>query len=320
MLFLLCLLLACAAAQAQPVIWQPSQGHVQIPIWPGTPPDAQPVPGPEIAAVQDKLVAGEPWTAVTNVSRPTMTVYSPQGENTGAAVVVFPGGGFMVLAIDLEGTEVCRWLTSIGVTCVLLKYRVPSMPDDWKCKCYPHGADAVSLLALQDAQRAIRLVRTHAARWHIDPHKVGVIGFSAGGYLVAETSADFGHPSYAPIDAVDKESERPDFAIAIYPGHMIAGHYTAAHFGVPVGALNPNIHFTHKTPPTFLLQAEDARTDPVDESLTYYAALVTAGVPAELHVYAHGGHAFGLRPTDKPVTHWPSLVKTWLHTIGVLKN
>lgn len=270
--------------------------------------------------VSKDQIAGRPVIWVTNVSRPTMTVYAPKGKNTGAAVVVFPGGGFQILAIDLEGTEICDWLTSRGITCVLLKYRVPSAPDDWKCKCYPDGADAVSVSALQDAQRTIRLVRLHAAKWHINPHKIGVIGFSAGGYLVAETSADFDRPSYKPVDAADKESARPDFALAIYPGHLIAGHYTATHYRVPVGALNPHLHFTRKTPPTFVLQAEDAITDPVSESLVFYTALAKAGVPAELHIYAKGGHAFGLRRTQFPVTSWPDLAEAWLRTIGVVQN
>lgn len=318
--FVLCLLAVCANVSAKTMVWQPATGHTQIPLWPGTAPDAQPVPGPETATVSKHQIAGRPVIWVTNVTRPTMAVYAPEGENTGAAVVVFPGGGFQILAIDLEGTEICDWLTSRGITCVLLKYRVPSAPDDWKCKCYPHGADAVSVSALQDAQRTIRLVRSHAAKWHIDPHKIGVIGFSAGGYLVAETSADFDRPSYKPVDAADKESDRPDFALAIYPGHLIAGHYTAARYGIPVGALNPHIHFTRKTPPTFVLQAEDAITDPVSESLVYYAALGKAGVPAELHIYAKGGHAFGLRRTKFPITGWPDLAEAWLRTIGVVQN
>jgi len=319
--FVLCLLAVCGSVHAKTVIWQPAAGHTQIPLWPGTVPNAQPMPGPETEMLRmEQLIAGKPWLAVTNVTRPTMTVYSPKGKNTGAAVVVFPGGGFQVLAIDLEGTEICDWLTSRGITCVLLKYRVPSAPDDWKCKCYPDGADAVSVSALQDAQRTIRLVRLHAAKWHINPRKIGVIGFSAGGYLVAETSADFDRTSYTPVDAADKESDRPDFALAIYPGHLIAGHYTAHHYGVPVGALNPHLHFTGKTPPTFVLQAEDAITDPVSESLVYYAALAKAGVPAELHIYAKGGHAFGLRRTKFPITGWPDLAEAWLRTIGVVQN
>ncbi len=218
-----------------------------------------------------------------------MTIYVPKGKNTKAAVVVFPGSGFQVLAIDLEGTEACRWLTSIGITCVLLKYRVPSAPYDWHCKCYPHGATAGSLPSLDDAQRAIRLVREHATKLHINPHKIGVLGFSAGGYLVAETSADCDHQYYKPVDRADKVSDRPDFAIAIYPGHMVAFGYAASHYGVPIGSLNSNLHFTKHTPPTFVLQAEDATVDKVRQSLVYYTALEKAGVSAELHIYAKGG-------------------------------
>lgn len=319
--FVLCLLAMYGSVSAKTMVWQPAAGHTQIRLWPGTPPDAQPMPGPETETLRtEHLIAGKPWLAVTNVSQPTMTVYAPKGKNTGAAVIVFPGGGFQVLAIDLEGTEICGWLTSRGITCVLLKYRVPSAPYDLKCMCYNHGADAVSVSALQDAQRTIRLVRWHATTWHVDPHKIGVIGFSAGGYLVAETSADFDHPSYTPVDAADKESDRPDFALAIYPGHLIAGHYTASHYRVPVGALNPHLHLTGKTPPTFVLQAEDAVIDPVSESLVYYAALAKVGVPAELHIYAKGGHAFGLRRTKSPISGWPDLAEAWLRTIGMIEN
>ena len=310
LMVLLCTASVMTGLQARAAVWQPSPGHTQIPIWPGTPPDAQPMPGPETEKwVMKHLVAGRPWTKVVNVSRPTMTVYPPKGKNSGTAVVVFPGGGFQVLAIDLEGTEVCRWLTSIGATCVLLKYRVPSAPFSWKCKCYNHGVLATSLPSLQDAQRTIRLVRFHAAKWHIDPNRIGVIGFSAGGFLVAETSADFDRQMYKPVDAADKESDRPDFALAIYPGHITVGH-----------GLNPNLHFTRRTPPTFVLQAEDAKVDSVRQSLVYYTALEQAGVPAELHIYAKGGHAFGLRRTKLPITDWPRLAKTWLKTIGMLPN
>lgn len=308
--FVLVMLLAMVGLgpQAQAGAWQPTAGHAQIPIWPGAVPDARPLPGPESVSVRKAdLIAGKPWTAVSNVAKPTMTVYAPKGKNTGAAVVVFPGGGFQVLAIDLEGTEVCHWLTSIGVTCVLLKYRVPGEPYNWTCKCYDHGVLATSRPSLQDAQRTLRLVRAHAAKWHVDPHKIGVIGFSAGGFLVAETSADFDQTLYKPVDGADKLSDRPDFAIAIYPGHITLGH-----------GLNKRLHFTRRTPPTFVLQAEDAKMDKVRQSLVYYTALARAGVPAELHIYARGGHAFGLRPTKRPITRWPTLVDTWLHTIGVI--
>jgi acetyl esterase/lipase len=192
--FAVALLLVHSLAQADG--WQPSPGHTQIPIWPGAVPDAQSVPGPETHAEG----------AVTNVTLPTMTVYSPSGKNSGAAVVVFPGGGFQMLAIDLEGTEVCDWLTSKGVTCVLLKYRVPSAPYVWQCDCRPHNR-SISTPSLEDAQRTLRLVRSRAADWRIDPHKVGVLGFSAGGYLVAEVSTHFKTRLYAPLAARCKTAE-----------------------------------------------------------------------------------------------------------------
>ncbi|HEY6517080.1 MAG TPA: alpha/beta hydrolase [Steroidobacteraceae bacterium] len=241
------------------------------------------------------------------MTRPTITVYAPRGKNTGAAVVVLPGGGFEGLAMDLEGTEACDWLTSIGITCVLLKYRVPSLPYDWRCNCRPHDL-ALPTQPLEDAQRAMGLVRWHARAWHIDPHKVGVLGFSAGGYLVAEISTHFARRLYPLVDAADKESARPDFAMAIYPGHL------ATHDG----RLNPNVPVSRDTPPTFLVQAEDDYEDGVNQSLVYYMALAQARVPAEMHLYAHGGHAFGLRPTGNPITGWPRLAEAWLRTIKVM--
>lgn len=303
------LLAACANAHAETKVWQPSAGHVQVAIWPGTPPDAQPMPGSEHVKTGTKLIGGKPITGVTSVSRPTMTVYAPKGKNTGAAVVVFPGGGFAGLAIDLEGTDVCDWLTSRGMTCVLLKYRVPSIPYDWHCDCRPHNFD-LSVPSLQDAQRTIKLVRMHAKEWHIDPHKVGVIGFSAGGFLVAETSTQFKHRLYKPVDAADRLSSRPDFAMAIYPGHLTQDGHT----------FNRNLPVARDTPPTFLVQAEDDDVDGVNQALVYFAALKRAGVPAELHIYAHGGHAFGLRHTSDPITDWPKLAEVWMRTIGVLRN
>jgi acetyl esterase/lipase len=304
----LSLLTVCASALANTTTWQPAAGHVQIPLWPATPPDTQTLPGPEYAETDAKsLIAGKPMLAIRNVSQPTMTVYAPKGTNTGAAVLVFPGGGFEILAMDLEGTEVCDWLTSQGITCVLLKYRVPGAPYDWRCDCRPRDY-AVSVPALEDAQRAMGLVRLHAAEWHIDPHKLGVLGFSAGGYLVAEVSTHFQHRWYTPLDAADRESSRPDFAVAVYPGHLATDNDT----------LNPNVRVSRETPPTFLVQAEDDNVDGVNQSLVYYTALKKAGVPAEMHLYAQGRHAFGLRPTQLPITHWPELVETWLRTIGVV--
>jgi len=303
----LSLLSVCASASAEPPVWQPAAGHTQIPLWPSTPPDAKPMPGPESVDVGTSLIGGKTVVGITNVSQPTMTVYSPQASNTGAAVVVFPGGGFQMLAMDLEGTEFCDWLTSRGITCVLLKYRVPSEPYRWQCDCRPHNL-AVSVPSLQDAQRAMRLVRFNAAQWNIDPHKVGVLGTSAGGYLVAEASTLYKRRLYTPIDDADKESSRPDFALAIYPGHLTTGD----------GRLNRNVPVTHDTPPTFLLQAEDDHVDGVDQALVYYTALKSADVPAEMHLYARGGHAFGLRPTPDPITHWPALAEAWMSSIGVI--
>ena len=308
-IFALCAVLALGCEPALAATWQPSLGHTQTPIWPGTPPDAKPMPKSEAEGQTKSLVAGKPWTWVAYVSQPTMTVYSPRGKNSGAAVVVLPGGGFEVLAIDLEGTEICDWLTSEGITCVLLKYRVPSEPYDWHCDCRPDGL-ATSTQSLEDAQRALGLVRLHAAQWHIDPHKIGVLGFSAGGYLAAEISTKYRQRLYAPLDDADRQSARPDFAVLVYPGHLAPGKTDG-------DTLNPNVPVTPQTPPTFLVQAENDNVDGVNQSLTYYAALKKAGVPVEMHLYAQGGHAFGLRRTQFPITDWPQLVEAWLRTIGM---
>jgi len=296
-----------------PTVWQPSPGQVQVPIWPGAAPDALLDRTPETVGP----VAGQrPWAKVAHVSRPTMTIYAPRGPNTGAAVVVFPGGGYQILAMDIEGTEICDWLTSAGITCVLLKYRVPNSGPTWTDghRYYPKVQTA-----LQDAQRTISLVRHDAARYHIDPHRIGVIGFSAGGHLVAAVSTHFTIRTYHPVDAADAVSSRPDFAIAIYPGHLWIhedeDHATRNETDL---GLHSDIHVTHDTPPTFLLQAEDDHVDGVEQSLAYYVALQKAGVPTEMHLYAQGGHAFGLRPSPLPISDWPKLVERWLHTTGRL--
>ena len=214
LLFALCFVFACGGLSArQTPTWQPSPGHTQVPIWPGTPPDAQPVAGPEESHWWPAGPAGPPGGfTVYHVTQPTMTVYSPTGNNTGVAVVVFPGGGYEDLAIDLEGTEVCDWLTPKGITCVLLKYRVPGEEYYPKSAPYPKsGPYPESPMALEDAQRTLRLACFHAAEWHIDPHKIGVVGFSAGGHLSAAMSNHFAKRLYPAVDAADKESCRPDF-------------------------------------------------------------------------------------------------------------
>lgn len=293
----------CLSAQG----WQPSPGHTQVPIWPGGAPDARRLDGPEVAgtvvdsAGRQKLVGGKPWVYVDRVSRPTMTVYSPAGAKTGAAVVVFPGGGYNILAIDLEGTEACDWATSHGITCVLLKYRVP---------CIKTGPYRDCHTALQDAQRTVGLVRFHASQWHVDPHRIGVLGFSAGGHMVAAMSTHFDRRLYPAVDAADAVSCRPDFAVALYPGHLARSERELT--------LNPDIRVTAATPPTLLVQAVDDPVDPVENSLVYFAALKKAGVPVEMHLFAHGGHAFGLRRTSAPITAWPQLLESWLHTMRML--
>jgi len=241
------------------------------------------------------LVAGKPWTYIRNVSRPTITVYSPKGKNTGAAVIVFPGGGYQILAIDLEGTEACDWLTSKGITCVLLKYRVPNSGPSWNQFC---GCDVTtrSSMPLEDAQRTIGLVRFHAAEWHIDPHKIGVLGFSAGGHLVAAVSTRFDRRVYPAVDAADQQSCRPDFAVALYPGHL---------FDYEKSALNSDIHVTRDTPPTFLAHAQNDNVDGVSNSLVYYDTLKNAGVPVEMHLYAEGGTPLGSGRRSFPLRDGP---------------
>ncbi|MDR3727807.1 MAG: alpha/beta hydrolase [Terracidiphilus sp.] len=301
----LLLLLAAAVAfstsvLAQQPAWQPAPGHLTLPVWPGLAPGAAANSPAEVdtTTTKDNLIAGKPLVRLGNVSTPTLTLYSPQGKNTGAAVVVFPGGGYRILAIDLEGTEVCEWLNSSGISCVLLKYRVPDTGP------YPK-----SPAALQDAQRALGLVRSHAAEWKIDPNRIGVLGFSAGAHLAAALSTHFEQRLYDPIDAADKLSCRPDFAVVVYPGYLALADKNFA----PNADINP----TAATPPSFVVQAED---DPVhvENAVVYYLALKNAKVPAELHIYAEGGHGYGLRRTALPVTTWPQSVETWLRTIKVL--
>jgi len=288
---------ACIQPKVGAADGQPAPAPVQVAVWPGTPPDAQPAPGPQ--------------TDSSNIVQPTLTVYAPQRGNTGTTIVVFPGGGFEGLAIKGEGTDICDWLTSKGITCVLLRYRVPSLPFDWHCKCRPDNLTTPTQ-ALEDAQRTLSLVRSHAAQWHVDPQKIGVMGFSAGGYLVAEISTRYNKRLYPARDAIDQISCRPDFAVAVYPGHLWTGGKDYR--------LNPNTPVSHLTPPTFLVQAENDDVDSVNNSISYYIALKDAGVPAELHLYAEGKHAFGLRPTSLPIGQWPTLVEQWLHTVGMLDH
>jgi acetyl esterase/lipase len=287
--------------------WQPAPGHTQIPLWPGPVPLSRAAQGNEaVHTARDaatgaaKLIAGQPYTYVENVSQPTITLYSPVRQNSGAAVIVYPGGGFNVLAMDIEGTEICDWLTSIGVSCVLLKYRVP---------CVHQGAYRDCPQAHVDAQRAMRIVRTRAREWNIDPQKIGVIGFSAGAHMAIMSSTHFAR-LYRAVDSADSASARPDFALVLYPGRMAYRHTNFRP--------NPAIQVTDRTPPTFLVHAYDDTMNMVENSLLYASALRKAGVPAEVHVYAAGGHAFGLRRTGTSASGWPQLAEAWLRHIRMV--
>jgi acetyl esterase/lipase len=271
-----------------------------VPLWPNGAPEAAANPKPEAdtTTAKDELIAGKRLIRLGNVSNPTLTVYPPSTANSGVAVLVFPGGGYHILAMDLEGTEVCDWLTKAGVTCVLVKYRVPESGP------YPKSA-----AALQDAQRAMGVARAHAAEWQIDAHKIGALGFSAGGHLAAALSTHFDKRLYERVDEADGVSCRPDFAVVVYPGYVSSAPTSTG--------ISADLPVTANTPPAFLVQAED---DPVhvENAVAYFLALKAAKVPAELHIYAGGGHGYGLRRTALPVTTWPSVVETWMHTIHML--
>ena len=285
---------------AQPSAWRPPSSHLTLPVWPGVAPSASENPPAEAdtATANNMFVAGRPVVLLSNVYSPTLALYPPKGPNTGAAVVVFPGGAYQVLAIDLEGTEVCDWLSSIGITCLLLKYRVPGSGP------YPKSA-----AALEDTQRALGLVRQHAAEWQIDPKRIGVLGFSAGAHLAAALCTHFDQRLYSPVDAADQLSCRPDFAVIVYPGYLALDEKSFPP--------NPQIHPTGTTPPQFIVQTED---DPVhvENAMVYFKVLKNAKVPAELHIYAEGGHGYGMRPTALPISAWPQVVESWLHAIGIL--
>jgi acetyl esterase/lipase len=274
---------------------QATGAHAPVPVklWPNGAPGATLPAAPEsdLTTAKDGLNAGKPVMRLGNVAEPTITFYPAHGGD-GTTVVVFPGGGYTILAYDLEGTEVCEWLNRAGIHCALVKYRVPDSGP------YPKHA-----AALQDAQRAVGLIRSRAAEWKLNPHRIGVLGFSAGGHLVATLSTHFEQRVYSPVDAADQTSCRPDFAVLVYPAYL--GEKDSS-------SLNPEIHVTASTPPAFMVETQD---DPyfAESSIAYYMALKKAGVPAEMHLYANGGHGYGLRPSPLPVTHWTELVETWLH-------
>ncbi len=295
-----------------PGVWKPGPTGRQLPLWPDGHAIQPPESGgrPEYVGNGSPLVAGRTWNWATYVARPTMTIYQPTIVRSGAAIVVLPGGGYAAVAMDLEGTEICDWITAQGVTCVLLKYRVPQVwPRDARGASHPPTVQ----LPLQDAQRAIGLLRSRASEFGLDPSKIGVIGFSAGGHLSAAVS-NTERRTYDVTDAADRESSIPNFAILLYPGRLWDSGSRKA--GLHVA---PWVTISRKAPPTLLIHAMNDPVDDVRHSTAYGLALHAAGVPVDMRLYAKGCHAFGLRPTTDPITtEWPGDVVRWLRHLGVL--
>lgn len=282
--------LLLVASLSYPLLAQPGDKAMVINVWPSA------VPG-EAKPIKEETITGQQGSRrIENVSRPTLTVFRPAKEkDTGAAVVIAPGGGYNILAWDHEGLDVAAWLNSIGVTGIVLKYRIPRRPEHPK---YP----------LQDAQRALSLVRSKATEWGIDPNRVGMLGFSAGGHLTAVTATNFDKRTYEPIDDVDKLSCRPDFVVMVYSGGVM-----------PKGSdtLIPEFRVTKDTPPAFLVHCHDDKVSP-EQSALMYLALKRAGVSAELHIYASGGHGFGMRTSKNPVAEWPRRCEEWMASRKIL--
>ena len=280
-----------------------------VEVWPETAPDETGNIGQEKVRMSPKsdrkhVEVTDPTRLVTNVTKPTLTIYRPAKEkDTGTAVLICPGGGYWDLYWQLEGEEVAAWLNSIGVTGIILKYRVPRRPDE------PRGEPARR--PLQDAQRAVSLVRSRAGRWDIQPNQIGIVGFSAGGHLAIATATSFEQRTYEPVDDVDKISCRPDFAIGIYSGYLKAKDKDE---------IAPGLHIPAKTPPIFLAHGGADIISPPEHSVMMYLALRKAGVPAELHIYATAAHDFGVRPIDHPCSTWTQACAAWLRHQGFLES
>ncbi len=295
-LFALAGMVSCASVAAA--------GPLALNLWPGNPPGETKTLPPEAdqAKDSDRLVGGRRIIKLGNVSTPQIAVYPPsKDKDTGAAVVICPGGGHNILAYDLEGTEVAEWLNTIGVTGIVLKYRVPTRtPKDRRW-----------FAAVQDAQRAMSLVRSKAAELGIDPKRIGILGFSAGGETAALTAL-FTERHYEAVDDIDRISSRPDFAVLVYPAYL-------AKTGTGEQGLMPHVQVTEGSPPMFLAHAYDDRISPLNSALLF-VELKKANVPAELHIYSHGGHGYGLRVTDNPVTTWHHRCGEWLRRQGYLSR
>lgn len=279
-----------------------------LPLWTGTPPNAQPVGQPEERVQEGQIL----W--LRHVQNPAVEVRLPaRGNATGQAVIVCPGGGYGGLAYDWEGTDMAGWLNSRGIAAIILRYRLPVDGDiahqKWLCP-------------LLDAQRAIRLTRAHATDWAINPTKVGIMGFSAGGHLASTAGTHFDAGNKEAADPVDRLSSRPDFLILVYP--VISMMKETTHAGSRLNLLGADpsdelvrrysneLQVTAETPPTFLVHAGDDGGVPVQNSLLFHAALIAHKVPAELHVYPHGGHGFSLALGRGRLQDWTQLCARWL--------
>jgi acetyl esterase/lipase len=292
------LIIAASAAAAEPLV---------VSLWPGRAPDESGGIGPERVRMSPKLdrkqvEVTEQTRLITGVTNPTITIYRPaRDKETGTAMLICPGGGYWDLYWQLEGEEVAAWLNSIGVTGIIVKYRVPRRPDE------PKGEPARR--PLQDAQRAVSLVRSRAKEWGIAPQRIGIVGFSAGGHLAIATATSFDKRTYEAIDEMDKISCRPDFAIPVYSGYLKAKDKDE---------LAPGLRISTNTPPIFLVHGGDDVISPPENSVLMYLALKRAGVPAELHIYAGTAHDFGVRTNDRPYSNWTASCADWLRDGGFL--
>lgn len=271
--------------------------RTEIPLWPSDPPGETAELGPERSLPDDG--ASQPVRRITDVSQPTLTWFpAPQASATGTVIVVCPGGGYNILAFDKEGEEIARWLNELGVSAAVLKYRVPRRDPD-----LPH------VVPLMDAQRAVRIVRSRAESWQIDPWRVGMLGFSAGGHLAAMAGMHGDVDAYAAVDEIDQQKGRPDFLVLVYAAYLGAKEDPTQ--------LSKLVQVDEKTPPTFMVVTHD------DKMRGLHAALLLTelkrhDVPAELHVFETGGHGYAMRSTPHSVGQWPNLCEAWLRAHGLL--
>jgi acetyl esterase/lipase len=273
-----------------------------VDLWPGKTPGDVGIEGAESSRIYESPILAGPTKLITNVTKPTLTIYRPaKDKNTGTAMLICPGGGYHNLFWELEGEEVAAWLNSLGMTGIILKYRCPRRPGDVKGEP-PLGP-------LLDAQRAVSLVRSRAVEWGLDPQRIGMVGFSAGGHLALATATSFEKRTYEPIDAIDKVSCRPDFAVLCYSGYLKAKEKEET---------SPGIRVPADTPPILLTHSSDDNISNAEHSVFMYLALKRAGIPAELHIYATGDHDFGVRQNEKLPSSWTQLCVKWLQNQKLL--